>query len=154
MPNNTVSADNPIAQIERGRELAAAGRHVEAADVCLACQKQLPNDPAPWLNRAVSLLALGDVAAAVREASEACYRAPDRFETHYTYGQAWLAANEPRRAEEALAAVLRLNRNFADGWVNLGVARYRQDNVEGAKQAMRSARRLRGTRTASDRSGP
>jgi len=131
--------DDPLTLIQRGRELAAAGRHVEAADVFFSCQKNLPNDPAPWLNRAVSLLALGDTATALREASEACYRGPDRYETHYTYGQAWLTANKPRRAEEAFVAALRLQARFADGWVNLGVARYRQDNIKGAKDAMRSA---------------
>ena len=115
--------DDPLTLIQRGRELAAAGRHVEAADVFFSCQKNLPNDPAPWLNRAVSLLALGDTATALREASEACYRGPDRYETHYTYGQAWLTANKPRRAEEAFVAALRLQARFADGWVNLGVAR-------------------------------
>jgi tetratricopeptide (TPR) repeat protein len=128
-----------LAAVERGRALAVAGNHTEAANVFLACQKKLPNDPAPWLNRAASLLALGDSRAAVQEASEACHRAPNRYETHYTYGLAWLAENQPRRAEEAFAAALRLNNRVADAWVSLGVARYRQDNIEGAKQAMRSA---------------
>jgi tetratricopeptide (TPR) repeat protein len=129
----------PYTRIDLGRALQGAGRHSEALQCFAAAQKLVPDDPAPWLNSAVSLLALGDAKAALREASEACYRAPNRFETHYTYGQAWLAANEPRRAEEAFVAALRLAPQFADSWVNLGVARYRQDNIEGAKDAMRSA---------------
>ena len=128
-----MSGEDPLAQLRHGRELAAAGRHAEAADVFLACQAKLADDPAPWLNRAVSLLTLGDTAQALREASEACYRAPQRAETHYVYGQAWLAANQPRHAEEAFAAALRLQPRLAEAWVNLGVARYRQDNIEGAK---------------------
>ena len=135
----TIEPDEPYAQINLGLALQKLDRHNEALQCFAAAQKLLPDDPAPWLNRSVSLMALGDAMAALREASGACYRAPDRFETHYNYGLAWLAANEPRRAEEAFAAALRLNRLFADGWVNLGVARYRQDNIEGAKEAMRSA---------------
>jgi tetratricopeptide (TPR) repeat protein len=131
--------NDATAQLNLGLALQRSGRHIEAAETFRTCQAKLPNDPAPWLNRAVSLLALGDTATALRDASEACYRAPDRYETHYTYGLAWLAANEPRRAEQAFAAALRVNRRFADGWVNLGVARYRQDNIEGAKEAMRQA---------------
>jgi tetratricopeptide (TPR) repeat protein len=129
----------PYAQINLGLALQKLDRHYEALQCFAAAQKLVPDDPAPRLNRSVSLLALGDAKAALHEASEACYRAPNRFETHYAYGQAWLAANEPRRAAEAFGAALRLAPRFADAWVSLGVARYRQDNIEGAKAAMRSA---------------
>jgi tetratricopeptide (TPR) repeat protein len=81
----------------------------------------------------------GAVAAALRMASDACHAAPDRAESHYAYGEAWLAAGEPARAEQAFATALRLASNWADAWVNYGIARYRQGATEDAKAAMRQA---------------
>jgi len=47
-------------------------------------------------------LAIGQAAAAVTAASEACHRAPQLAPAHYAYGQAWLALNEPGKAEKGL----------------------------------------------------
>ncbi len=79
------------------------------------------------------------VATALRMASDACSAAPDRAESHYAYGEAWLAAGEPARAEPAFATALRLSPGWADAWVNYGVARYRLGAIEDAKAAMRQA---------------
>jgi tetratricopeptide (TPR) repeat protein len=79
------------------------------------------------------------VARTLRAASDACHAAPDRAESHYAYGEAWLAAGEPARAEQAFATALRLSPGWADAWVNYGVARYRQGAIEDAKGAMRQA---------------
>jgi tetratricopeptide (TPR) repeat protein len=79
------------------------------------------------------------VAALLKAASDACHAAPDHAESHYKYGEAWLAAGEPARAEQAFATALRLAPSSADAWVNFGIARYRQGAVEDAKAAMRQA---------------
>jgi tetratricopeptide (TPR) repeat protein len=79
------------------------------------------------------------VAASLQAASDACHAAPDRPESHYAYGEAWLAAGEPARAEQAFATALRLAPDLAEAWVNYGIARYRQGAVEDAKAAMRQA---------------
>jgi tetratricopeptide (TPR) repeat protein len=79
------------------------------------------------------------VATTLQAASDACHAAPDRAESHYAYGEAWLAAGEPARAEQAFATALRLSPGWADAWVNYGVARYRQGAIENAKAAMRQA---------------
>jgi Flp pilus assembly protein TadD len=50
-----------------------------------------------------------------------------------------LALGEPARAERAFAEAVRLAPNWADAWVNYGVARYRQGAIEDAKAAMRQA---------------
>jgi len=97
----------------------------------------LPDEAAPFLHAAVSLLALGNAELALRAASDACYRGPQLPQAHYVYGQAWLARNEPARAEEAFAAAIKLAPRFADAWINYGVARYRQGAIEDAKTAMR-----------------
>jgi cytochrome c-type biogenesis protein CcmH/NrfG len=60
-------------------------------------------------------------------------------QANYTLGLALLACERLDEAAEAFAACLRRPPDFADAWVNLGVARYRVSNIEGAKAAMRRA---------------
>ena len=81
----------------------------------------------------------GNIRAALVAASDACHAAPHLPQTHYAYGQAWLALNEPARAERAFADALRLAPGLADAWINYGLARYRQGAIEDAKAAMRAA---------------
>lgn len=90
-----------------------------------------------FLKTAVEQLARGAVHAALTAASEACHCAPDDPRAHYVYGQAWLAHNQPARAEQAFAAAIKLAPQFADVWINYGIARYRQGAIEDAKTAMR-----------------
>ena len=98
-------------------------------------------DESTPLKQAIALLQRGEAEAAMRAASDACHAAPDRREPHYAYGQAWLALNQPARAAEAFLAALRIDPGWADAWVNYGIARYRQGDVETAKTAMRRALR-------------
>ena len=95
----------------------------------------------PFLKASIEHLGRGEVHAALEAASEACRRAPDLPQPHYAYGHAWLAANEPARAEQAFAAALQLAPTWADAWINYGLARYRQGAIEDAKTAMRQALR-------------
>jgi tetratricopeptide (TPR) repeat protein len=52
---------------------------------------------------------------------------------------AYLAGERLAEAADAFAAALRLDPRMADAWVNIGIIRYRRDNIEGAKLAMRQA---------------
>jgi len=131
-----LGSDKPGAQLDLGIALQGAGRHGEALRLLTATQDSLPNDPAPFLHAAISLLALDRADAALRAASDVCHRAPQLPQAHYVYGQAWLAHNEPARAEQAFAAAIKLAPRFADAWINYGVARYRQGAIEDAKRAM------------------
>ena len=92
-----------------------------------------------FLESAVALLARGECDAALRAASEACHDNPQQPQAHYVYGQAWLAMHMPARAEQAFAAAIQLAPDWADAWVNYGVARYQQGATEDAKVAMRQA---------------
>jgi len=100
-----------------------------------------PDLPLALLQSFAAQLQAGDTEGALRAASEACHAAPAAPLPHYAYGQAWLAANQPARAEQAFAAALRLSPDWADAWVNFGIARYRQNAIEDAKTAMRRALR-------------
>jgi Flp pilus assembly protein TadD len=134
-----LDASDPRAEFQLGVALQAAGRHADALERFRQAQASLGDDPGPFLHAAVSLLALGDNEAALRTASEACWRAPKLATAHYAYGQAWAALGEPARAEQAFAAAVQLNPDWADAWVNYGLARYAQGAVEDAKTAMRKA---------------
>jgi tetratricopeptide (TPR) repeat protein len=79
--------------------------------------------------------------AALQAASSACHAAPHLPQSHYAYGQAWLALGEPGRAEQAFTAALGLAPAWSEAWINVGVARYRQGAIENAKAAMRQALR-------------
>jgi tetratricopeptide (TPR) repeat protein len=87
------------------------------------------------------LLDAGDVQAALRAASAACFASPHLPEPHYAYGQAWLALGDAARAEQAFAAALQLAPKSPDAWVCYGVARYRQGQLNDAIRAMRQALR-------------
>jgi tetratricopeptide (TPR) repeat protein len=78
----------------------------------------------------------GDAQAALEAARDACLAEPNRAEAHYAFGQAWVAAGKPARAEQAFAIAAKLRPDFADAWVNLGLARYSQGSIEDAKKAM------------------
>ncbi len=78
----------------------------------------------------------GDTQAALESARDACLAEPNRAEAHYAFGQAWIAAGKPARAEQAFAVAVKLRPGFADAWVNYGLARYSQGAIGDAKVAM------------------
>ncbi len=92
-----------------------------------------------FLQAYLSSARAGDAQAALRCASNACHAAPHLPTPHYAYGEAWLAVNEPARAERAFAAALQINVGWVDAWINYGISRYRQGAIEDAKFAMRQA---------------
>jgi hemolysin-activating ACP:hemolysin acyltransferase/Flp pilus assembly protein TadD len=126
-------------QLNLGIALQGAKRDSEALPCFVLAQMAESHDAAPFLHAAVSLLRLGEADAAARAAGEACRRAPQSPQAHYVHGQAWLALNEPAKAERAFAAMLPLAPHSADAWVNYGIARFRQGAVEDARTAMRQA---------------
>jgi Flp pilus assembly protein TadD len=77
----------------------------------------------------------GDAQGALEAARDACLVEPNRAEAHYAFGQAWMAAGKPTRAEQAFAVAVKLRPSFADAWINFGLARYSQGAVEDAKAA-------------------
>jgi tetratricopeptide (TPR) repeat protein len=117
-------------QLQLGVALQGIGRHVEALRALAGAQRGLAGDAAPYLHAAVSHLALGDLQAALHAGSDACHRDPKLATAHYVYGQAWLALGRPAEAEQAFAGALLLEPNWADAFVNLGIARYRQGALE------------------------
>jgi tetratricopeptide (TPR) repeat protein len=83
----------------------------------------------------------GQIQAALEAARDACLAEPNRAEAHYAYGQAWMAAGLPARAEQAFAVAVKLRPGFADAWVNYGLARHAQGDVEDACEALTRALR-------------
>jgi tetratricopeptide (TPR) repeat protein len=67
---------------------------------------------------------------------------PDAPVTHYAVGEICTAMGDNAGAVSAYADALRLAPGWADAWVNLGLARYRQGAMGAAKQAMREALRV------------
>jgi tetratricopeptide (TPR) repeat protein len=124
-------------QLNLGIALQGTGRHAEALTYFRSVQSLLPDAPVPFLHAAISLLALGNAAAALQAASDACHRGTNLPQAHYLYGQAWLAMSDPAKAERAFAQAIALSPTWADAWINYGVARYRQGAIEDAKTAMR-----------------
>lgn len=55
----------------------------------------------------------GNAQAALAAARDACLAQPNMAEAHYAFGQAWVAAGEPARAEQAFATAIRLRPNAA-----------------------------------------
>jgi predicted Zn-dependent protease len=77
----------------------------------------------------------------LRAAREACAAAPNAPAAHYAMGEMCTALGDDAGAVAAFADALRRAPGWADAWVNLGLARYRQGAMGAAKQAMREALR-------------
>lgn len=134
-----LAPSDPYAQLHYGLGLHAAERNAEAAVEFRASAAALPDDPAPYLNLSAALLALGDNQGALDAARRARRRAPKLPQAIYMVGLALLALYRLEQAEEEFAQVVTLAPRFADGWVNLGIVRYRRDDIDRAKVAMRKA---------------
>jgi Flp pilus assembly protein TadD len=94
---------------------------------------------AQHLRRCALLMAAGKLQDALHAASDACHAAPDHPHPHYAYGETRTALGQPSLAAQAFAAAVSLAPDWADAWVNLGIARYREGSIEDAKIAMRQA---------------
>ena len=66
-----------------------------------------------------SALQRGDAQAALEAARDICLANPNSAEAHYAFGQAWVAAGKPARAEQAFAVATKLRPDFADYVRNL-----------------------------------
>jgi tetratricopeptide (TPR) repeat protein len=86
----------PYARLHYGTGLHAVGRHGDAAAQFRACQRLLPEDPAPFLNLASALLALGEARSALDAARRGRRRAPQIPQAHYTEGLALFAWGQGR----------------------------------------------------------
>ena len=91
------------------------------------------------LRTAAAALANGALDVALQAASDACYAAPEQAQSHYLYGQVLLALDRPAPSKQAFATAVRLDRGWADAWVNLGVASYRLNQPDEALAATRQA---------------
>lgn len=58
---------------------------------------------------------------------------------HYTLGLTSMTQGKHADAAKSFATALRLDPNLIDAWINLGLARYRSDDMDAATAAMRRA---------------
>jgi len=100
------------------------------------------DDSQTLLRRCLDLHAAGDLEGALRAARAACAAAPDAPVPHYAEGELLTALGDDAGAVQAYAKALRRAPGWADAWINLGLARYRQGAIHAAKTAMREALRL------------
>jgi tetratricopeptide (TPR) repeat protein len=94
------------------------------------------------LSRCLSLQAAGDLPGALAAAREACKLTPHAPADHYAIGEICTALGDDAAAVVAYVDALRRAPRWADAWINLGLARYRQGAIGAAKQAMREALRV------------
>jgi tetratricopeptide (TPR) repeat protein len=137
---HALAPTDPYARLHYGLGLHAVGKHAEAAAAFRACVPLIPSDPAPYLNLSAALLALGDTPGAIDAARRARRRHRKLPQGAYMVGMAYLAGGRLGEALDAFFAALRLDPKLVDAWVNIGVIRYRQNDIEAAKIAMRRAR--------------
>jgi len=136
-----MAPEDPWVALHFGIGLQSAARHQEAAKMFRAAAAKLTEDPAPWLNLSASLLAVGDLNGAIAAARKGRLRRDKMPQAHYVAGLAYLAAGLLDRAADCFATATKLAPDFADAWVNLGVARYRSGKILLAREAMRAALR-------------
>jgi len=85
-------------------------------------QRALPHEAAYHLHAAASYFALGDLQVALPAAHAACQRGPEAPAPLYLYGQIALGLDRLFDAERAVLRVTERHADWADAWVNLGVA--------------------------------
>jgi tetratricopeptide (TPR) repeat protein len=94
------------------------------------------------LRRCLALRAAGDLPGALAAAREASAAAPNAPAPRYAVGEICTALGDDSGAVAGFVEALRRAPGWADAWVNLGLARYRQGAMWAAKQAMREALRV------------
>ncbi len=130
-----LAPEEPLAHLHYGVGLHAVGQFAEAARIFDVCLRLLPRNPAPALNLAAAHLDLGNTDAAYAAVREALARASDSAEAHYLLGLTELGAGRFPEARDELTKATRLAPKLAKAWLNLGVARYRLSDVQGALEA-------------------
>jgi tetratricopeptide (TPR) repeat protein len=83
----------------------------------------------------------GDYEGALQAARIACSAQEKAPAPHYAAGEALSALGRHAEAAAAFVEALKRAPAWADAWVNLGLARYRLGDTQGAKNAMREALR-------------
>ncbi len=111
--------DDGRTRLQLGVALQGAGRHAEAASALAEAQRALPDDAAPFPARC------GFPARARRRQGGAGRGERSLPPRPGAAGGAFLALGLPERAAQAFGAAARLAPQWADAYVNFGVARYR-----------------------------
>jgi tetratricopeptide (TPR) repeat protein len=94
------------------------------------------------LRRCLDLRGRGDLAGALEAARQASAASPEAPVPHYAQGEICRDLRDDAGAVLAFAEALKRAPGWADAWVNLGLARYRQGSIWSAKAAMREALRV------------
>lgn len=92
--------------------------------------------------QAMAALQRGDLAAATAAAGEAHRCTADDPRTQYVEGRVATACGDLAAAETAFAEAVRLAPDWADAWVELGVAQYHRRRAEPARSSLRRALQL------------
>ena len=138
-----LAPEQPLTHLHYGIGLQATGRFAEAATIFEECLALLRHNPAPALDLAAARLDLGEIVSAHAAAGEAVARAPHSAEAHYLLGLTELTAHRFAAARDELMEAARLNPKISGAWLNLGVARYRLSDVQGAMEATKKMSRGR-----------
>lgn len=101
-----------------------------------------PKLSAAYVNLGITSSHLGEFQAAVNALQTALSMRSEWWVLDHELGYAYRGLNDFTNAIKYFTKTTELNKNFADGWYNLGEAQYRAGNIKEAKKAMEQVRKL------------
>jgi tetratricopeptide (TPR) repeat protein len=123
----------------KGEKLLERGDYVAAVAELKTATSLLATNAQAWNYYGVALQHAGQPAAAVLAYQRALTLDRDLVEAHYNLGCLWLEQNKPDEARSEFTAYTLRRSNTPEGWLKLGAAQLRADDVLSAEKSFSTA---------------
>jgi predicted TPR repeat methyltransferase/TolA-binding protein len=133
---------HPALWLHRAMTLRRMGRNDEALPIFAQLVRAFPQMPEGWRGLADVQGALGQTDAALRSRQQARALAPHDADIAFEHATALLQGGHALEASRLLESLLKTRADHAQGWVWLGRAHLKLDNIPAARTAFERAKAL------------
>jgi predicted TPR repeat methyltransferase len=133
---------HPALRLHRAMTLRRLNRNEESLAVYAQLVRAFPQTPEPWRGLADVQTALGQTDAALRSSQQARALAPHDFDVAFEHAKALLRAGNADEAARLLESLVKARDDHAQGWVWLGRAHLKLDDLPAARVAFERAKAL------------
>jgi tetratricopeptide (TPR) repeat protein len=123
----------------KGKKLLERGDYAAAVAELKTATSLVATNAQAWNYYGVALQHVGQFADAVLAYQRALALDRDLVEAHYNLGCLWLEQNKPDEAKSEFTAYTLRRSNAPEGWLKLGAAQLRADDVLGAEKSFSTA---------------
>jgi len=128
-----------VRPLDRGVEYYNNGHYLAAVEQFNVAVRAAPNSAAPYNNRAIARLRMGDVTGAIADYTRAIALAPYDAELYFNRGNAHVAAGQYGRALDDFNRAVQVSPAYARAWFNRGTVYSLLGQPDAAMQSWRYA---------------